>query len=48
MQSILKTWAETLLDWIGATSAQHASWDRWVAVALVVAAVLLFDYLARM
>ncbi len=47
MQSILKTWAETLLDWIGATSAQHASWDRWVAVALVVAAVLLFDYLAR-
>lgn len=47
MQSILKTWAETLLDWLGATSAQHASWDRWVAVALVVAAVLLFDYLAR-
>ncbi|MDE7122999.1 MAG: mechanosensitive ion channel family protein, partial [Alistipes sp.] len=47
MQSMLESWAEILLDRLGATSAQHASWDRWVAIALVVLAVALFDCLCR-
>lgn len=47
MQDVLKKWTDALLDWLGATSEQHDDWDRWVAVALVLAAVVLFDFVCR-
>jgi len=47
MQELLRNWADGLLDWLGATTAQHASWDRWVACALVVCAAVVFDYVCR-
>ena len=37
MQDVLKKWTDALLDWLGATTQQHDDWDRWVAVALVLA-----------
>lgn len=48
MQSILKRWTDGLLDWLGASSAQHEGWDRWVAFALVLLITLLFDFLCRL
>ena len=47
MQDVLKKWTDALLDWLGATTQQHDDWDRWVAVALVLAVVVLFDFVCR-
>ncbi|WP_418992641.1 mechanosensitive ion channel family protein [Alistipes sp.] len=48
MQTFLKKWTDALLDWLGATSAQHDGWDRWVALALAVVLVVLFDFVSRL
>ena len=48
MQTHLKRWTDSLLEWLGATSAADDGWDRWVAFALVVLAAVLFDLLLRL
>ena len=35
MQTLLKHWADALLEWLGLASAQDSGWDRWVAFTLV-------------
>lgn len=45
MQHHLKKWADDLLDHLGVEAAAHDSWDRWVALGLVVGIVALFDLL---
>ena len=47
MQTLLKHWADALLEWLGITAAQNNDWDRWVAFVLVLLAVALFDFLCR-
>lgn len=47
MQALLRRWTDALLDWLGATTQQHDSWDRWVALAMVLVIVFLFDFLCR-
>ena len=47
MQTHLKRWTDSLLEWLGATSAADDGWDRWVAFALVVLAAVVFDLLLR-
>lgn len=47
MQTLLKGWADALLEWLGITAAQNSEWDRWVAFLLVVVAVALFDFVCR-
>ena len=47
MHTILKNWADALLEWLGFSAALNNGWDRWVAFLLVVLAVALFDFLAR-
>ena len=42
MQTLLKHWADALLEWLGLASAQDSGWDRWVAFTLVLLAVVLF------
>ena len=44
MQTLLKHWADALLEWLGLASAQDSGWDRWVAFTLVLLAVALFDF----
>ena len=46
MQTLLKHWADALLEWLGLASAQDSGWDRWVAFTLVLLAVALFDFVA--
>ena len=41
MQTLLKHWADALLEWLGLASAQDSGWDRWVAFTLVLLAVAL-------
>lgn len=48
MQTLLKHWTDTLLKWMGLTSAADDGWDRWVAFLLVIVLVVLFDYLCRL
>lgn len=48
MQTFLKKWTDALLDWLGASSAQHDGWDRWVAFVLVLVLVVVFDFLCRL
>lgn len=45
MQTHLKRWTDSLLEWLGATSAADDGWDHWVAFALVVLAAVVFDLL---
>lgn len=45
MRHHLKKWTDDLLDWLGVEVSAHDSWDRWVALGLVVVAVALFDLL---
>lgn len=47
MQTLLKHWADALLEWLGLASAQDSGWDRWVAFTLVLLAVALFDFVCR-
>ena len=47
MQTHLKRWTDSLLEWLGATSAADDGWDHWVAFALVVLAAVVFDLLLR-
>ncbi|WP_295939426.1 mechanosensitive ion channel domain-containing protein [uncultured Alistipes sp.] len=47
MHTILKNWADALLEWLGFSAELNNGWDRWVAFLLVVLAVALFDFLAR-
>ncbi len=47
MQTILKHWTDLLLRKIGLVSATENGWDRWVALALVLLLVWLFDFLCR-
>ena len=47
MQTLLKHWADVLLEWLGLTSALNNGWDRWVAFTLVLLAVVLFDFVCR-
>lgn len=47
MQTLLKHWADVLLEWLGLTSALNNGWDRWVAFTLVLLAVALFDFVCR-
>ena len=47
MQTLLKHWADALLEWLGLASAQDSGWDRWVAFALVLLAAVILDLLLR-
>lgn len=47
MQTLLKHWADALLEWLGLSSALNTGLDRWVAFLLVLFAVILFDFLCR-
>lgn len=47
MQTHLKDWTHTLLEWLGITSTASDALDRWVAFALVLLAAVLFDLLLR-
>ncbi len=46
MESFLTKWADKILAWLGLGDSPD-SWDRWLAFALAVAAVLLLEYLVR-
>ncbi len=48
MHSFLKYWTDTLLRWLGLTPATSAGWDRWIAFAIALLVVVLFDYLCRL
>ena len=43
MQTLLKHWTHALLEWLGVTSSTSDTTDRWVAFALVVLVVAVFD-----
>lgn len=45
MRHLLKNWTDTLLDWLGLETAAHDTWERWVALVLVIVAVTLVDAL---
>ena len=47
MQTLLKRGTDALLGWLGIASAQHDAWDRWVALALVLLVVGIFDFVCR-
>lgn len=47
MQETLRYWAHVLLEWMGITSGQDDGPARWVALLIVVLAVVVFDYLIR-
>ena len=47
MQTLLKHWADALLEWLGLASAQDSGWDRWVAFTLVLLAVVCRTILVR-
>ena len=48
MQNLLKHWTDVLLGWLGVTSAAADGWDRWVALAMVILAAVLFDLLLQL
>lgn len=48
MMKLLRRWTDALLDWLGITSAQHDSWDRWVALVLVIVLAVLVDFICRL
>lgn len=47
MRRLLKKWTDLLLDKLGVEPAAHDDWDVWVACGLVVALVVLFDFLLQ-
>lgn len=48
MHSFLKYWTDTLLRWLGLTHATAVGWDRWIAFAIALLVVVMFDYLCRL
>ncbi len=48
MEHTLTRWADELLQWLGVGSSHADSWDRWMAFALVVVAVMVVDYMLRL
>lgn len=48
MQTLLKRWTDALLELFGLHSVTQNGWDLWVAFGLVLAAVVLIDFLCRL
>ena len=48
MQALLKRWTDALLAWLGLESVSEKGWDLWIALLLVLLAVVLFDFLCRL